>query len=179
MSFHLRLLPRTETIWIAWHEVLLIDFCYLICFLKVIEYEVVAVIAWSLILIVISNLAHDSGGILGIIFVSDFCSLVVSLALDAEFNFDIFPAPAGFHVWASGMKRGQIFCSIFCKTKYLDLMSAYMVCRLSVFRYCRESYHEIVKFQPCYSNTHCPQQEGHCYASISSFAGCEYFSMTW
>jgi hypothetical protein len=89
----------------------MIHFCTLICVLEVIEYEVVAVVA-ALSDFVSSSwtFAHDSLSILGVIFVSDFCSLVVSLALDAEFNYDIRACSSQL---ASGMKHGQIFCSIF------------------------------------------------------------------
>ena len=127
----------------------MIDFCTLICFLEVFEHVLLPWLLKASSDFVSPSRTLHFGDTLGTIFVQDFCSLVVSLSLDAEFSCDIRLCFMSWSSWLSGMKLGQMFCSIFCKSKYLDLMSAYLLRRLSVLRYCRESYHEIVTFQPC------------------------------
>ena len=119
---HPRQLPWTETTWIGWNEVLLIDFCTLICFLEVFEHVLLPWLLKASSDFVSPSRTLHFGDTLGTIFVQDFCSLVVSLSLDAEFSCDIRLCSswlsclvlAGFQVWSLDK---SIFCSIFCNLK--------------------------------------------------------------
>ena len=95
---HPRQLPWTETTWIGWNEVLLIDFCTLICFLEVFEHVLLPWLLKASSDFVSSSRTLHFGGTLGTIFVQDFCSWWYLWVLMRSSAAIFVSVPAGFHV---------------------------------------------------------------------------------